>query len=426
MKRKSAKYSVTHEFKRKARQWASQFSVCCFTESNSYTSPFSSFDTRIAVGCYQSISMSVGNAFSSLQRFHHTHQDWLFGYMSYDLKNEIEKLSTSKSNYISYPDLFFFVPLHVIHFYEDYIQVDSLKNPDEVVQDINAVALYTNYPTYPKPIIVAQEDEQRYTEIVNQFKEYIREGVVYEINYCIDFLSKDVCIPPLHVFEQLTSVSPMPFASFLRLDQQYIISASPERFLKKIGDQLISQPMKGTIRRGINEEEDLFFKNQLQASEKDKAENLMIVDLVRNDLARSSCVGSVRVEELFGIYSFPKVHQMVSTVVSTKRSELNWVDCIRNAFPMGSMTGAPKIKAMELIDVYECSSRGAFSGALGYVTPEGDFDFNVLIRSIFYDELAKILFFKVGSAITYDANPRDEWLECLLKAEAIRQVLTQC
>jgi para-aminobenzoate synthetase component 1 len=153
------------------------------------------------------------------------------------------------------------------------------------------------------------------------------------------------------------------------------------------------------------------------------AENLMIVDLVRNDLAKSSKPGSVKVEELFGIYSFKQLHQMISTVSSIKRENVDPVEVIKNAFPMGSMTGAPKIRAMELIEKYETTKRGVYSGASGYFTPEMDFDFNVLIRSIFYNDTANKLSFQVGSAITYDADPEYEYKECLLKAKAIFEIL---
>ncbi|MEM9981316.1 MAG: anthranilate synthase component I family protein, partial [Bacteroidota bacterium] len=217
--------------------------------------------------------------------------------------------------------------------------------------------------------------------------------------------------------------SPMPFATFLKLQHQYLLGASPERFLKKQGKQLISQPIKGTAKRSKQPVEDQRIRQQLYQSEKERAENLMIVDLVRNDLARSAVVGSVKVTELFGIYSFPQVHQMISTVKATLRDNITWVEALKNAFPMGSMTGAPKIKAMQLIEKYERTKRGLYSGAVGYVTPTGDFDFNVVIRSILYNAQAQYLSFQVGSAITYDALPAQEYEECLLKASAIIKTL---
>jgi para-aminobenzoate synthetase component I len=193
--------------------------------------------------------------------------------------------------------------------------------------------------------------------------------------------------------------------------------------LKKEGNRLISQPIKGTIRRGENEAEDQLLRQQLRNDEKELAENMMIVDLVRNDLARSARTGSVKVEEMFGIYAFRQVHQMISTVTAQLKEAIPFTEAIRQAFPMGSMTGAPKIRAMELIDQYEQSRRGLFSGAVGYITPEGDFDFNVVIRSILYNAANHYLSFHVGSAITYDSVPEKEYEECLLKAQAIFRAL---
>lgn len=239
----------------------------------------------------------------------------------------------------------------------------------------------------------------------------------------MEFRFEATGIDALDTFKTLIQKSPMPFSTFFKVKDQYIICSSPERFLKKEENQLISQPIKGTIKRGRNEEEDAILKNNLRTSEKEMAENLMIVDLVRNDLARSSVPGTVNVEELFGIYSFRQMFQMISTVTSIKRDNIDSVKVIRNAFPMGSMTGAPKIKAMELIEKYEASKRGVFSGAAGYFTPDMDFDFNVIIRSIFYNSTSKRLSFQVGSAITYDADPEYEYNECLLKAKAIFEIL---
>jgi para-aminobenzoate synthetase component 1 len=221
----------------------------------------------------------------------------------------------------------------------------------------------------------------------------------------------------------LLQKSPTPFASYFKYDHQYLLCASPERFIKKSGDKLFSQPIKGTIKRGVDEAEDAQLKNELLHSEKELAENLMIVDLVRNDLARSSKTGSVNVDELFGIYSFKQVHQMISTVSSIIKNDTHIIDAIKHAFPMGSMTGAPKIMAMELIEKYETTKRGLYSGAIGYIAPNGDFDFNVVIRSLQYNAATKYLSYEVGSAITFDSIAEQEHDECLLKAKAIMDVL---
>ena len=239
----------------------------------------------------------------------------------------------------------------------------------------------------------------------------------------MEFFGKNPQFNPLLAFQKLNAQSPMPFAAFQKFNDKFLICASPERFLKKTDDKIVSQPIKGTIRRGKNLAEDNALKMQLQNSEKERAENMMIVDLVRNDLARSSTAGTVRVEELFGIYSYQNVHQMVSTVTATAKKGISFAEIIKNAFPMGSMTGAPKVSAMKLIEALEDTKRGLFSGAAGYITPNGDFDFNVVIRSILFDQSSGNLSFQVGSAITYDSIPEKEYEEVLLKAEAIFYVL---
>jgi para-aminobenzoate synthetase component 1 len=209
------------------------------------------------------------------------------------------------------------------------------------------------------------------------------------------------------------------------LNNQYIISASPERFLAKRGRQLISQPIKGTAKRSANLAEDEQLKLSLKNHPKEQQENVMIVDLVRNDLTRSAVAGTVKVEELFGIYSFEQVHQMISTVTCLKADDVSDVEAIRNTFPMGSMTGAPKVNAMRLMEKYERSKRGVYSGAVGYFSPDGDFDFNVIIRTILYNAATQYLSFQVGSAITHSADAENEYQECLLKAKAILEVLGQ-
>jgi para-aminobenzoate synthetase component 1 len=228
----------------------------------------------------------------------------------------------------------------------------------------------------------------------------------------------------LQVYADLLKKSPVPFGAFVKSNGCYLMCASPERFLKKTGNRMLSQPIKGTSKRGVNEAEDIALKQALLNSEKERAENLMIVDLVRNDLARSAKTGTVKVEELFGIYSFEQVHQMISTVSATLADGIHWVDALKYAFPMGSMTGAPKISAMHLIEQYERTARGLYSGAVGYITPEGDFDFNVVIRSLQYNSINQFLNFEVGGAITYDSIPEKEYEECLIKAGAILDTLS--
>lgn len=270
-----------------------------------------------------------------------------------------------------------------------------------------------------RPVISKKE----YLQKVELLKQHIIEGDVYELNFCMEFQAENIHIDPIRVYERLNSISPTPFSVLQKNGAEWLICASPERYMKKKGSLLVSQPIKGTVRRSMDASEDEQLKEALFHSEKERAENMMIVDLVRNDLNKVASRGSVQVSEMFGIYTFPQVHQMISTVEAQLSDEFSPLDALSEAFPMGSMTGAPKIRAMELIDQYEESKRGLFSGSVGFFSPEGDFDFNVVIRSIFYDSLHQTLSFQVGSAITFDSDPEKEYQECLLKAKAIIQCL---
>ena len=173
----------------------------------------------------------------------------------------------------------------------------------------------------------------------------------------------------------------------------------------------------------MNEVEDQKLKQKLATDIKERSENVMIVDLVRNDLAKTAIKGSVEVEELCKVYTFDQVHQMISTVISQVSDQVHPVDILKTTFPMGSMTGAPKISAMKIIETLEETKRGLYSGAVGYFTPEGDFDFNVVIRSILYNSSKKYVSYSVGGAITAKSDPLSEYEECLVKAKAMRQVL---
>ena len=260
-------------------------------------------------------------------------------------------------------------------------------------------------------------------ETVEKIKEHIRYGDIYEINYCQEFFAEDVVLDPLELYFRLNEFSGTPFSCYYKDGSRHLACGSPERFLKKEGNQLISQPIKGTKPRGKNKVLDMQMKEALQSSAKEQSENVMIVDLVRNDLSKTAEKGSVKVDELCGVYSFKNMHQMISTISSKLKKEVHFIDAIKECFPMGSMTGAPKIRSMELIEKYEKTKRGLYSGAVGYIDPVGDFDFNVVIRSILYNECNAYLSFIVGGAITDKSNPIEEYEECLLKAKPILMTL---
>ncbi len=406
-------------FKQKAKQWAMNFDVCCYLDSNQYTDPYAQYDCLIAIGQQYQLNTNAGTAFAQLRSFYEQHRDWLFGLFSYELKNEVEQLSSSHGDKLHFPDLYFFVPQYLLAIQKNEVKV--LKGDASIISQIEQVELARQ--DHPKLAIEKRFDRETYIQTVEALQGHIKRGDIYEVNFCQEFFAQNAAINPLAVYEALNYLSPTPFSGFFKLNENYILSATPERFLCKRGNKLISQPIKGTAKRSPDPIADEQIKSALKSSIKEQAENVMIVDLVRNDLTRNAVKGSVKVEELFGIYSFPQVHQMISTISCELDPTVHPIDAIKNAFPMGSMTGAPKIKAMELIDQYEKSKRGAFSGSFGCISPHGDFDFNVIIRSILYNQKTQYLSFQVGGAITYAANAADEYDECLLKASAILKVL---
>lgn len=412
-------------FKRRALSWADAFPLVAYYDSNQIPYPHGGFKNILAVSSGNPLELKHADAFASLQLKLQENGSLLCGFLSYDLKNQIEKLSSENPDHVGFPLLMFFEPEIYILFEQDFIQIYSKQlSPSTIINQI------ISYSAPLKEKQTAVKIKQRvtskaYTEAVEQLKNYIVEGDIYELNYCMEFYAEQAVIHPLSLFLELNQTSPTPFAGFLKFEDKYLLCASPERFLKKEGRKLISQPIKGTIRRGSTPAEDAALQYQLRHDEKELAENMMIVDLVRNDLRRSCATGTVRVEEMFGIYGFKQVSQMISTVSGELQPEKDLVDALIGAFPMGSMTGAPKIRAMQLIEQQEKTKRGLYSGTFGYITSDQDCDFNVVIRSIQYNASTKYLSFMVGSAITFDSDPAREYQECLLKAKAIMQVLGQ-
>lgn len=407
-------------FKQKALTWASSFDVCCVLDSNGYTDQYQKFDLLIAAGARQQLYASTGRAFNSLKKFYEQHQNWMFGLLGYDLKNELENLHSENPDALNFPDLFFFVPEYLIAIKDHQPEV-LLGNP-EILEQILRQELQPSKASFERKI-ESRMSKQIYLKKIEELQRHIQLGNIYEVTFCQEFFAAHAAIDPVAVYEKLIKISPTPFAGFFKIGEQYILSASPERFLSKKGQTLVSQPIKGTARRSSNPEADQRIRDLLKEDLKEQTENVMIVDLVRNDLTKSAVAGTVKVEELFGVYSFPQVHQMISTITCTLDPGLHFIDAIRNTFPMGSMTGAPKIRAMELIEQQEDCKRGAYSGSIGYISPDGDFDFNVIIRSILYQAKKQYLSFQVGGAITYSSVPEKEYEECMLKASAIIETL---
>ena len=410
-------------FKDKALQWASSFDTICYLDSNNFPDKYSKFDALIAVGAKSSLTVNSGNAFEQLKKFRSENPGLITGFLGYDLKNELESLTSSNPDELDFPDLYFFAPEHLILLRGSQIEIFS-DNEQLVLNNIQNIEINSGEKSSPINI-QSKFSKAEYLDAANKIKQHISRGDIYVTNFCQEFFAENAIIDPLTVFSKLNTISPNPFAGFFKWNNNYILSASPERFLAKRDDKLISQPIKGTAKRGKTLEEDEIIKQQLRNHTKELQENVMIVDLVRNDLTRSAKQGTVTVEELFEIHSFNQLHQMISTVVCEIEDGLTPIDAVRNTFPMGSMTGAPKISAMRLMEDFERSKRGVYSGAMGYFSPDGDFDFNVVIRTILYNAKKKYLSFQVGSAITYHADAEQEYEECLLKAKAILQVLGQ-
>ena len=414
----------TDTFKSKALLWADSFNTACFFDSNNFSDPYSAFGVYIGAGKVAELTDSDKSSFVALEHFLNSNQGYIPGYFSYDLKNEVENLNSENPDNLEFAKIYFFLPKHSILIRNNEISIFS-DDADEVWLSINQTILNQSKEQVSVPKLRGRFNRNEYIQTVREIQKHIQRGDIYEMNFCQEFYSEDVEINPLELFAELNNLSPTPFANYFKIDDHYIISATPERFLSRRGNKLISQPIKGTSSRNSDSTKDRLQKEELLLNEKERAENVMIVDLVRNDLTKSAKPGTVRVEELFGIYSFKQVHQMISTVVCELRENLSNPEIIANTFPMGSMTGAPKIKAMQLADKYERSQRGVYSGAIGYFAPDGDFDFNVVIRTILYNRKQKYLSFHVGSAITLDSDPEKEYEECLLKGKAIRAVLNQ-
>jgi len=276
---------------------------------------------------------------------------------------------------------------------------------------------------YAPIILKSSTSRKSYIEKVNALKNHIKLGDIYEINFCIEFFAEKVNIDPITVFLNLYQLTKAPYSRLVKIHNDYIISASPELFLEKKENVLITKPIKGTIKRGRDIKEDEMLMSQLYYSVKERTENVMAVDVARNDLSIVAERGSVKVNKLYNIESFETVHQMVSTVSCELKPNIGFNEIINATFPMASMTGAPKIKAMELIDSFEDFKREFYSGSLGLVDESGNFQLSVLIRSIFYNSETKRLSLAVGSAITHLCDPETEYEECLLKAKALLAAL---
>ncbi|MCK7591188.1 aminodeoxychorismate synthase component I [Subsaxibacter sp. CAU 1640] len=419
--------SNIEQYKKKILTWSQQFDDVIWLDSNKHSPHYSSYDAILAVDAFTSIKTDSHQAFDKLKEYQTVTNDWIFGSLSYDLKNDLEALTSENFDGIEFPELYFFQPKKVFFFKGNSLETHYLNMvADELQDDLKTINQFVDLSESLETSdikIKLRIHKDEYFDRINRVLKHIHRGDIYEANFCQEFYAEDTIINPLETYDKLNRISRPPFATFLKCHQHYLLSASPERYLKKQGNTIISQPIKGTGKRSTNIIEDQDLRKNLENSEKDRSENIMIVDLVRNDLSHTAKKGSVKVEELCKVYTFDQVHQMISTITSEVKDNTHPVDVIKTTFPMGSMTGAPKISAMNIIEALEETKRGLYSGAVGYFTPEGDFDFNVVIRSILYNAEKKYVSYSVGGAITAKSKPQDEYEECLIKAKAMRDVL---
>lgn len=416
-------------FKKQLLNWAQQFREITFLDSNvlyNQEAKYSSFDMVLGVDAFTAIKTDFNTAFEDLYQYQSHTKDWLFGYLSYDLKNDIEHLKSTNFDGLHFPELYFFQPKKLFLLRGNQLEIQYLNMCDDEVEDDFNEIIHCELPMSHDSIslkIQQRISKESYLKKISKMLEYIHHGDIYEANFCMEFFSKEATINPNAIYEDLNAISEPPFAVYFKNNDNYLLSASPERYLKKMDTKVITQPIKGTAKRSFDLESDNQLKTDLASNPKERSENIMIVDLVRNDLSHTATKGSVEVEELCQIYTFKQVHQMISTVVATVANTTSPIQILKSTFPMGSMTGAPKISAMQIIEELEETKRGLYSGAVGYFTPTNDFDFNVVIRSILYNSSSKYLSFSVGSAITSESIPEKEYEECLIKAQAMFEVL---
>lgn len=403
----------------------------CFFDSNNYQQDkYSRFEKLVAIGSIEEISFKNSDQnINKIDDFiNENKSNWKFLYLNYSLKNNFEKLSSNNTDSLNFNDIYIFIPKFIIIETKNITKLQyhhsiEKEEIDKFIESLKTESPLDNKIQNSKIKLKPRISKSEYLSSIDKIRNNIKLGDIYEMNFCQEFYCQTNNFDAIRTFEKLKSSSPAPFSAYFKENHRHLLSSSPERYIQKQGNKIISQPIKGTARRSPDINLDLEIKQNLENDQKERAENIMIVDLVRNDLSRISGNKNVKVSELCEIYSFPHVHQMISTVEAKIDADTSFMEIIRSSFPMGSMTGAPKIRAMELIEEYESHERGLFSGSVGYIDPKGDFDLNVIIRSLLYNEENNYLSLSTGGAITYKSKAESEYEESLLKAMAIRDLL---
>lgn len=413
-------------FKQELLAWANRAGSCAFLDSHHYNDAYHKHDCIVGSGVTDSFQTQAGSALDQLKDWLKQNTGkWIFGHLGYGLKKETEQILTTNPDFNNFPDLYFFIPETVIKLNSNTVEI--ITQNDHNPRDVFNAILNTRFHSFPLPEaqVKSRVSKADYLQAIHKVKQHILRGDCYELNYCQEYYAEDYTANPIDIYIRLQQKSPTPFGCFYKVDNNYLLCASPERYVQKTGNTIISQPIKGTEPR--NKQSEILDKQQIELlknSAKNQAENVMVVDLVRNDFSKICNEGSVQVSELFGIYSFPQVHQMISTVKGEIDSELTIADIAKATFPMGSMTGAPKKRVLQIIDDLEPTARNIYSGTVGYISPNNDFDFNVVIRSIIYNTETRYLSYFVGGGITWNSIAEEEYTECMHKAAAIVGILT--
>lgn len=352
--------------------------------------------------------------------------DWTFGHLAYDLLERLEPLCSRHPAHTGFATAAWFVPRWVLEWTPGRLQLHVHPEDEQegraLVERLFAPAAHATASAQP---LLWREtvDEAHYLARCAELMRHIHRGDIYEVNYCTERVADAPGLDPFRAFERLLHRSQAAFAGFLRSGDHFALCASPERFLAFRDKRVMGQPMKGTRPRSADPTEDLRLAMELANDPKERSENIMALDVMRNDLSRIAASGSVQVEELCAVHAHARVHQMVSTVSARLREGHTAYDAVLAAFPMASMTGAPKYRAMQLIDAAEEQRRGLFSGSLGFFAPDGTADLNVVIRTVLYDAASGRASLTTGSALTATCDPRQEWAECQLKARSVIEAL---
>ena len=380
----------------------------------------------IGLGCEAFISKSKTDSFKQIDTFLDKYKkNYLFCCISYDFKNNIENHSSNNIDEMEFPEFYYWKPEVVVELNNSKLKLldGILTIKQKLVLDQLLKKLNSKREKLPKIKFQSRISKAEYIQNVIEIQDEIQKGNIYEINYCQEFYSKKVPkFNSIALFNEMKTLTNAPFSCYFKLNEFELFCGSPERFIQKKGNKLISQPIKGTIKRGENNEEDERLKNELKSDQKERAENIMITDIVRNDLAKIAIKNSVKVDELCKLYTFGTVHQLISTISCNLKKNTKFSEILKATFPMGSMTGAPKISAMELIEKFEKFKRGLYSGTVGFFEPNGNFDFNVVIRSMIFNSNKNYISCAVGGAITKKSIPENEYEECLVKVKRLIQL----